>query len=279
MILTKWNKKKWKNDVYAVKCAKRGNDVYRSRVESRFRGLRRYSENIVFFNPKDRGKKETKALWVTLTYDTKRCFYGEAWENIGTEFNCFMSYLRRNFGNISSCRVFEAFENGHPHIHCILIFKEHTFSVFRDSKNQFRIREKQVIAQGWHSNVDVKAMSSIGGGLSYLKKYLLKGIDVEKADSKGLKTLALCWAYRKRAFSVSGQFRQALSDLISILHNSNKNSVQVTLFGEELAEEKNFILGFIAGEKIAIKENVWFTVLTPSQISLLNEFLGGKKII
>ena len=48
MILTKWNKEKWKNDVYAVKCAKRGNDIYRSRVESRFRGLRRYSDNIVF---------------------------------------------------------------------------------------------------------------------------------------------------------------------------------------------------------------------------------------
>jgi hypothetical protein len=98
MILTKWNLKKWKNDVYAVKCAKRGNDVYRSRVDSRFRGLRRYSEDIIFFNPKDRGKKETSALWVTLTYDTKRCLYGEAWENIGVEFNGFMSYLRRNFG-------------------------------------------------------------------------------------------------------------------------------------------------------------------------------------
>ena len=81
MILTKWNSEKWKNDVYAVKCAKRGNDVYRSRVENRFRGLRRYSEDIVFFNPKDRGKKETKALWVTLTYDTKRCLYGSSMDS------------------------------------------------------------------------------------------------------------------------------------------------------------------------------------------------------
>jgi hypothetical protein len=64
MILTKWNQEKWRNEVYAVKCAKRGNDVYRSRVESRFRGLKRYCENIVFFNPKDRGKKVTRALWL-----------------------------------------------------------------------------------------------------------------------------------------------------------------------------------------------------------------------
>ena len=246
MIFTKWNKKKWKNDVYAVKCAKRGNDVYRSRVKRRFIGLRRYSENIVFFNPKDRGKKTTRALWITLTYDTKRCLYGEAWENIGVEFNRFMSYLRRKFGKISSCRVFESFENGHPHLHCIIIFKEHSFSVFRDSKGQFRIREKEVIAQGWHSNVDVKAMNSVAGGLSYLKKYLLKGIDVEKADSKGLKTLALCWLYRKRAFSVSGQFRKALADLIRYLHNSNKKTVQITLFEEILPEERYYCIGSVS---------------------------------
>ena len=50
------------------------------------------------------------------------------------------------------------------------------------------MHEKDIIAQGWHSNVDVKAMSSLAGGFSYLKKYLLKGIDFENADSKGLKT-------------------------------------------------------------------------------------------
>jgi len=214
MILTKWNKKKWRNDVFAVKCAKRGNDVYVSRVKSRFRGVCRRSEDLTFFNPKDRGHKETSALWVTLTYDTKRCSYSEAWENIGIEFNGFMSYIRRHFGKVSCCRVFESFENGHPHIHCILLFKEHSFSVLRDARGQFRIHEKDIIADGWHSNVDVKAMSSLSGGLSYLKKYLLKGIDVLKSDSKGLKTLALCWIYRKRAFSVSGSFRQALTDLV-----------------------------------------------------------------
>jgi hypothetical protein len=276
MILTKWNKEKWKNDVYAVKCAKRGNDVYRSRVESRFRSLRRYSEDIVFFNPKDRGKKETRGLWVTLTYDTKRCLYGEAWNNIGVEFNRFMSYLRRNFGKISSCRVFESFENGYPHLHCIIIF-EHSFSVFRDPKGQFRIREKEIIARGWHSHVDVKAMSSLAGGLSYLKKYLLKGIDVENADSKGLKTLALCWAYRKRAFSVSGQFRQALSDLITELHNSNKELLQTTLSGEFLDEEKYYLLCFAKADVIGLDKECWFFQLNSEQINSLNRHLLERK--
>jgi len=279
MILTKWNKEKWKNDVYAVKCAKRGNDVYRSRVESRFRGLSRRAEELVFFNPKDRGVKTTRAIWNTLTYDTKLCSFKEAWERIGIEFNRYMAYVRRHFGKISSCRVFESFENGYVHIHCILLFEKYSFSVFRDAKGQFRVREKDVLAKGWHSIIDVKAMSSLAGGFSYLKKYLLKGIDFEGADSKGLKTLALCWVNRKRAFSVSGQFRKALNDLITDMHNSNKKLVQVTLSGKKLVEEKFFLLGFVAGKDIKIKENVWFTALTASQISLLSQVLARKQYL
>lgn len=273
MILTRWNKAKWKNDVFAVKCAKRGNDVYHSRVERRFRGLSNKAEKFAFFNPKDRGDKKTRALWVTLTYDTVLCSFRQAWEEIGVEFNGFMSYVRSRFGEVSCCRVFESFDNGYPHIHCILLFEEHEFSVFRDRKGQFRVNEKAVIAEGWHSNIDVKAMSSMAGGFSYLKKYLLKGVDFERADSKGLKTLALCWVFRKRAFAVSGAFRKALTDLIVDLHNSNKKHVQVNLFGEKLFEERFFLLGFVVGKDIDIKGNVWFMQLTMLQIGLFDEVL------
>jgi hypothetical protein len=277
MILSKWNKAEWKNDVCAVKCSKRGNDVYRSRVKNRFVGLSHKSEQLEFFNPKDRNnEKTTCALWVTLTYDTKLCSYKEAWEQIGVEFNNFMAYVRSNFGKVSCCRVFESFENGYPHIHCILLFQEYTFSVFRDANGQFRVHEKDVIAQGWHSNVDVKAMSSLAGGFSYLKKYLLKGIDFENADSKDLKTLALCWIYRKRAFSVSGSFRRALADLITQLHNSNKPLVQITLLGEIIPEEKYSLLGFVNGKDLQIEEDVWFMILNPKQLNLLDDCLKEK---
>jgi hypothetical protein len=277
MILSKWNKEKSKNDVYAVKCSKRGNDVYHSRVKSRFVGLSHKAEKLTFFNPKDRSnEKTTSALWVTLTYDTKLRSYNEAWEQIGVEFNNFMAYIRRNFGKVSCCRVFESFENGYPHIHCILLFQESIFSVFRDTNGQFRVHEKDKIAQGWHSNVDVKAMSSLAGGFSYLKKYLLKGIDFETADSKGLKTLSLCWIFRKRAFSVSGIFRKALSDLITDLHNSNKPLVQITLLGEIIPNEKFFLLGFVAGKDIKLEEDTWFTILNSEQIDLLNICLKEK---
>jgi hypothetical protein len=223
MILSRWNREKEQNEVLAVKCAKRGNDVYRSRVYRRFKGLCSKSEDLFFFNVRDRGAKRTHALWTTLTYDSKLCSFKEAWLNVGVQFNRFMAYVRKRFGKVSCCRVFESFENGYPHIHCILLFESTWFSVFRDKKGHFRIRSKAVFARGWHSNVDIKAMNSLAGGFSYLKKYLLKNNNYERANSKALKTLALCWAYRKRAFSASGQFRRLLTDLISLLHNSNKH--------------------------------------------------------
>jgi hypothetical protein len=280
MILSRWNGAH--NEVYAVKCAKRGNDVYCYRVNKRFKGLCSKAENLTFFNPKDRGAKETSALWVTLTYDSKLCSFQDAWRNIGIEFNGFMSFVRKRFGKVSCCRVFESFESGYPHVHCILLF-EVSFSVFIDSKGQFRVHEKDVIAESWHSNIDVKAMDSLAGGFSYLKKYLLKGINFENADSKALKTLALCWAYRKRVFSVSGSFRKLLADLIKDMHNSNcikdmHNSncqmVQITLSGEIVEEEKFYVLGFVSAEVIGLKKEVWFCKLDSEQTSKVEEHLN-----
>ena len=101
------------------------------------------AEKLEFFNPKDRNnEKNTSALWVTLTYDTKLCSYKEAWEQIGIEFNNFMAYVRSNFGKVSCCRVFESFENGYPHIHCILLFQEYTFSVFKDTNGNLECMKK-----------------------------------------------------------------------------------------------------------------------------------------
>ena len=67
-----WNREKWKNDVYAVKCAKSGKDAYRSRVKSRFRALSRRIENLVFFDPEDRGAKKTRSSVVAALEQPKQ---------------------------------------------------------------------------------------------------------------------------------------------------------------------------------------------------------------
>jgi hypothetical protein len=84
-------------EVFAIKCSKRGNDVYRSRVYRRFKEPFSLIKNLVFFNRKIRRNRKTRALFVTLSYDTKRCSLEEAWVNIGVEFNRFMSNLRKKF--------------------------------------------------------------------------------------------------------------------------------------------------------------------------------------
>ena len=268
----------YESEVFAVKCSKRGNDVYRHRVYSRFKDLASLAEKTVFFNPKDRNRdKKTRALFVTLTYDTNLCPFDEAWKNIGVEFNRFMSYVRKKFGKVSCCRVFEAFSNGHPHIHCVLLFEEKEFKVFRDKKGQFRIKEKCAIAAWWHSHTDVKAMGSLGWGFAYLKQYLLKSIDAENKDSKALKTLALGWLFNKRAFSVSGKFRQMLIDLIKTKHNSNHKTQQTTLTGEIIQEYVYYVLGFVPADVVPLKEDIWFIKLGSEQKKLVAQFLESKK--
>ena len=120
-------------------------------------------------------------------------------------------------------------------------------------------------------------MSSLAGGFSYQKKYLLKNIDAEKKGSKVLKTLALCWAYRKRAFSVSGLFRQLLHDLINTMHNSNRQLRQVTLLGEVLLEYKFCVLGFVPADVVRLKKDVWFRELSSAQVCSVEHFLSSSK--
>jgi len=262
------------SDYFALKCSKRGNDVYRHRVYSRFKGLASLAKKTFFFNPKDRRhNKKTRALFLTLTYDTKLCSFDVAWRNIGVEFNRFMAYIRKKFGKVSCIRVFEAYENGYPHVHCVLLFEEKEFKVFRDKKGKFRIKEKGVIAAGWRSHTDAQAMCSLGWGFRYLKKYLLKAIDSKNKNSKALKTLALGWLFNKRAFSVSGKFRQMLTDLIKTKHNSNQKIYQITLNGETVQEYTYYLLGFVPADVVRLKKGAWFSKLNNEQIASVEKFI------
>jgi len=103
--------------------------------------------------------------------------------------------------------------------------------------------------------------------------HLLKNINAEKADSKALKTLALCWAYRKRAFSVSGLFRRLLSDLINYLHNSNRKQQQITLTGEIIENEKFTVQGFVPADLEGFKVRSWFCKLNSKQVKIVDSYL------
>ena len=61
-------------------------------------------------------------------------------------------------------------------------------------------------------------------------KYIRKLIDVVKPDSKNIRTLALCWAFRKKSFGISKKF----VDLIRALRIS---SSKVELIQTELGKD------------------------------------------
>ena len=71
------------NKILALKCSKRGNDVYNARIKRRFAFLFKNSKDLRFFSPEDFTSGHpvnTSILWVTLTWNTKRsCGIGQAW--------------------------------------------------------------------------------------------------------------------------------------------------------------------------------------------------------
>jgi len=235
----------------AVKCSKRGNDVYKFRIENRFKELDALAEiigNDIIFDINQQDPK-TNVLFVTFTYDTKRCSESKAWEQIGIEFNRAVSNIKRKFGNCSILRAWEGHKNGYPHIHAIMVHDE-MFDVFEHQKTanttEYRIQQKQEFDSTWHSWIDVKAVSSIGGAIRYLTKYLRKTYGY---DAETNLTQAQMWINRKQSFSMSHDFLNSLRLVYENLHNSNKKTEQLDLF-DESTEEKWQLVGIYSKEEI-----------------------------
>ena len=202
--------KKW----LAVKAAKRGNDVYAWRLSKRLGFLKSLPE-IKFFHFKDRSKRhKTKTLFATLTYrrDTRLDL---AWEEVGKDFNRWLSGLRRKYGKVHVLRAWEAQRDGFPHIHCVLYFEEYEFKTFFYN-GKWRVDLKGEISKNWHWGfVDVFALASLGSGVGYVVKYLTKVhgcLLKEVIDDKMVLTLAMMWIFKKRAFSVSKGFKELSCD-------------------------------------------------------------------
>jgi Geminivirus Rep catalytic domain. len=295
-LLLKREDLKSKNVEYvAVKCSKRGNDVYAARLSARLGWLEDHVPNVEFFKIKDfqvDRRVSSRLLWVTLTWDTNRSSLMHAWEHLGEDFNRFMSSLKRKYGKISIFRVWESYKNGYPHVHAVIYFHEAEFKVFphwssKEKKLVFRIEEKAEISEFWHSHVDIQAISSTSALFTYIRKHqknILMGLGnpsvVEEAPSaiglssmapSGLRSLALCWLFRKRSFSVSGDFREVLSDLIRTLHNSNMLGQQ-NLLGERVPDVSWLFVGIFSGERLGVPPWMWAARI---EVDVVERLLGN----
>jgi len=291
LVFGRYNPFKGYKEFKAVKASKRGNDVYAKRVHDRFSKVMDLP-NIRFFNYKDRSRShKTRAFFITLEYNANNLTIGEAWNNVGVDYNRFLANIRNNYGEISVVRVWESHKSGYPHIHAIILFKEAEFTAFHYN-GIWRIREKRDIEAYWpHGFSDIEALSSTLGGLHYVSKYLKKlhgagVIDGHQepnpyADEAGLSglpsrasllTLSLMWIFRKRAFSISGNW----ADVIEGMHFSKLGAdylsqdmlVQVDLEGVAPPEPvlKWVLLGFFSGRLKMGSKLVWSADLSLSQL-------------
>lgn len=228
-----------------VKASVRGNDVYSRRVRSRFHALEVMlrSSGLPLHFPHG----ISSCLFFTLTYDNPDI--DSTWRHGSADLNLFRSRLVREFGDcLLLARVFESHRDGRLHIHGLALFLSYRFPYFvhiskKTGKKSYRITEVDSFKRCWvHGFSDVSACSSVRAGLQYISKYMAKAISyddilgMEPSDmEKGFFTLAFNRAYRKRAFSISRDLRNRLTDgvidLNSSLHISNSNTPKWILRG------------------------------------------------
>ncbi|GAG99321.1 unnamed protein product, partial [marine sediment metagenome] len=177
------------------RAAKRGDRRYRKQVLQRMDPIFKACEDLPpFFNYKTRTvNAKSNCLYVTGTIPHDSGLE-EAWREVMPyHFNLFMSRLRREYGKVWIVwRTWEAHKDGQPHFHAILMFSDIEFRCFR-YKNKWRIPKRDEIRKFWGSkydfkigeyrgsgengaffNMDIQAMDSLGGGLSYVAKYITK---------------------------------------------------------------------------------------------------------
>lgn len=254
MLMKREERVSGKKTFFAVKCSKRGNDVFARRLDSRLGFLK---ADDSFFDPTSKKPLKTRLLWVTLTYDPSRRSLHDAWENIGDDFNLWIQNLRNKYGRISYVSFIQAFPGvggeafGYPHFHVIMLFQDREFKVFphmeKDRQGRaglvFRIQEKpEIEEQGkWSAHVDIRALSSMRAVWNYAKKHCYNAGYGSSDDA--ILNNAVMWFYRKKSFNMSGDFRDRYIEFIRSMHNS-KVVAQETLEGRLLQDAKITVCGF-----------------------------------
>ena len=278
------------------RAAKRGDKMYRKQVLNRMNPIFEACEAIdPFFNRKTRTVNSlTNCLYITGTIPHDKGLK-EAWrESLPYYFNLFMTRIRRKYGKtLIVWRTWEAHESGYPHFHAIILFPEHKFTCFR-YKGKWRVHSRDELRSYWGStynhssktyeglldggamfNMDIQAMDSLKGGLSYVAKYITKATKapegyqsvfegkIDPSIVKQVLTLSLMWRFHKRAYSTSKGFVTYVNALIVGLGNSTGSS-DFAMFWATLDPYLVELIGFYYGEGNA----EWFCGWLPDRLKV-----------
>jgi len=264
---------------YAVKCSKRGNDVYAYRVWQKlsllYEGLERYEPNDSCY------VLRSDILFFTLTYENRNLF--EVYENVGRDFNRFMSNLRKIFPEAKCLiRCFEAQKDGVVHIHALIYIKQHIdIKPYFMKKGKDEGKQRYIIANKdlwdmikkcWkYGYADVQAFLKLRDGLEYIFKYIYKAIELEP-ENKSLLTLSLNWLFGKRSFSINYKCLRTLFNLRLDRHKHNSNS-RTILQCINLVIEHEFV-GVFSKKQLGLDGDNWFYTFETFDDKLLNALFG-----
>lgn len=243
------------NNIYnekfiALKCSKRGNDVYNYRVNKKFQFLYDALEN---YEPDDVYILRTRIFFITLTYKERDL---KKWFECEEDFNRFMSRLRKIFKRAKTLvRTNEAQNDGMIHIHVLIdLGKEIEIikHIDNDGKISFRIKNYellQMIKNCWkYGFSDIQGFVKIREGLKYIFKYIKKAIE---NNENSVLTLSLNWLFRKRSFSINYRWLRFFFNirLDMLKHNSNLEIKEIKI---------EFILvGIFSAKELGIN-NKWY---------------------
>jgi hypothetical protein len=265
---------KTEREWWTVKAMKRGNDVYVYEVKKRLAQLERNLQKYVL----DDGV-HTKLLYITLTTNPK-IYNGDinlAWQSIGKDWNRFLSSMKKEYGSVVIFRTWEAFRKGMPHIHALVGFKDHRFITIphtratREGGEVKTIRiptvDKDRLARGWHSFVDVLAItrdnlkSALHDVIQYVTKFGRDG-DYKNFDAWAAKrklTLSCVWLFRLRTFAVSKSLLakgMPDDDAVDLIMQTKATQTMTDVYGR-VATVTYELLGMISGKKANISPDVW----------------------
>lgn len=223
------------NDYMISACSKRGNAEYIRQVKEKFEPFLT-KEPLIFFdtslNRKRKRKRKTNMLYISGTTDPAICGFDMGWLDFGSHWNSFITNIKQQFGGkIVYIRTWQSQENGYPHFHALIYFKNIEFTAVpnwdynkktgKRDKLSWRIPSRSQLHTGdidtdgkpltirkrikkaWkYGSVDILCVSDTQKAFKDMLKYVTR--DLEGGESN--LTNAMIWYFGKQAFSYSKDF-------------------------------------------------------------------------
>jgi len=207
--------------IYAVK---RGNKQYVKMMRDKLRPLQQLPP--MDYDP----LKKTNMLYITGTVDPVCCGKDRGWLEFGSWWNEYITNLRVKYGKIEYLRAWQSQDNGRPHFHAVVVFKEKSFTMVpwthpngrRTLRLHSRSSDRKYIKNAWkYGFIDIVCVSDLRQAFKDLIKYVTRDLEGGASDL----TNALVWYFGRQSFAISRGFFEHFGLKIDIAEPCNDDLI------------------------------------------------------